>query len=861
MPHIAAQWSEPVKPNTAIASIAVRGVSTGKLSCLHCGRSVATPDSFCCSGCEKVYHYLAAEGLTKYYSLLSSLEVAAPSQSTQDDLADASPAAPPEADLFRWGGGRAVQYGFFVPALSCAACLWLVERVLSPSHEDLRDVQDVRINLEEKMVVVTIAADKAAPVGAILERLSRLGYRALPPKLSQSGEARTAAARQRLVDLGISGAVFANVMLFATSVYFGDIWGMTPGMARFFNLASLVLAAISLATAGRSFFVTAWSAIRHRIMHIDLPIAAALILAFSVSVVSLITGRGGIYFDSVTGLIFLLLVGRHLNERLQIRARRLAQAVVSLIPAAGAQLRPGDEVAIKVGDLVPADGVVISGTSEVNEAALTGEPLPRVKKIGDPVFAGTHNVVGAIRVRVERSGDDCYVRRLSQLVDTAATRKSKFETAAETWLSWFVAGIFVAAGLATVVWFVKDSSRIVEVVCATLIVSCPCALALATPLTMATALRRAWEHGIIVKSSEAFERAAGIDTIVLDKTGTLTTGNVRVVGVERSGGAAADESAVILAVAELSRHPVAKAVAGYLRSAAGREAKRRPVVESALETPGLGLRATGRTESCTLAAKERSFEVVIGSVAYLRSLLRGRPALDELETLVADAMHRSPQVVVIMVTFEAEVHLQVLSLEDRLHAEAPALISRWQEQGIDVYVVSGDCQEAVARVAVACGLTSAMTRYGATPELKSEFVRGLTAKGRKVMMIGDGVNDAAAIAGADVGVAVSGGVDLALSSADVFMGRTGLGPVAQLLSFARYNQISLRLILSLSVLYNVIAVALAISGVLHPFVAASIMPLASLTVILIGTLRRGESIWKSYTSSCPLPSPSPVAHS
>lgn len=816
-------------------------------------------DRFCCAGCERVFHYLDSEGLTGYYDVLASLDVHAPSQSIQDTDANTNAAAVPDAALFR-SEGQADEHVFFVPGLSCAACLWLVQKALGAHQPGLSAIKTVRVNLEDKLIVVTTKALEPAPIGAILSQLMRLGYKAYPPRLGQSDAFRSQLSRRRLVDIGISGATFGNVMLFATAVYFGNAWDMTQSMARYFNLISFGLASLSLATAGRSFFVTAWKTLRAGMLHIDLPIAAALALAYLVSIVSLVRGTDAIYFDSITGLIFLLLVGRHLNESLQTRAHRLAGAAMSLVPASGLNLQPGDETTVRVGDLIPADGVVTFGSSEVSEAALTGEQTPKVKKLGDSVYAGTHNLVGSLRIRVTQSGDDCYVARIAKLVQEASHNKSTFEALAQRYLTWFVAGIFVVAALAAVIWSQVDPSRIVEVVCATLIVSCPCALALATPLTMATAMRRSWDHGAIVKSSIAIERLALIDAIVLDKTGTMTTGQIKVTHCT-SKSLSETERLCLRAAAGLSRHPVSKAINHYLTALEpAARPDQRVQVTSAVEIPGLGARVTGLIDN-------NQFSTVIGSLNFLKSEAgeAGARQLDRLaQTQFSAAESKAAAMVRVGNPNEPRTVKEILvvfGLQDLVFDDTPRLIRSWVSSGIDVFVVSGDEHAVTSRVTELCGIASDHVTHSASPADKAAFVAHLSQQGRQVLMIGDGVNDAAALASAAVGVAVSGGVDLALSAADVFLASPGLAPVDHLLKFARYTMRSLRMIIAVSVFYNVVAVTLAISGILHPFVAAAIMPAASLSVILIGTFRRGESLWKPYSSSCLLPSPLRAEHS
>jgi Cu+-exporting ATPase len=384
------------------------------------------------------------------------------------------------------------------------------------------------------------------------------------------------------------------------------------------------------------------------------------------------------------------------------------------------------------------------------------------------------------------------------------------------------------------------------------------------PLTMSMALRRAWANGIIVKSAEALERAAGIDTVVLDKTGTLTAGVLRVAaGSSSAAGGPAERgletSAVIEAAARLSRHPVSQALAREL-AARPREVDEvgSIVFDRSTELPGRGLIAEGSLVDESRRVS-RAFRVAIGSIAHVGEQL-GDDELGALREAQSAAPCAAAAVWIESKESGAEVvrHVEVFRLEDRIRPEAVPLLARWRARGLRVYVASGDVAAVVTAVGRQCGLAGDELVAEASPVDKQALVRELIGSGRRVMMVGDGINDAVALAEADVGVAVSGGVDLALASADVFLGRSGLEPVDQLLAFARYTMRSLRLILGLSVLYNAAAISLAIAGRMHPLVAALIMPTASVTVILVAAFRRGDVVWKSSSSSCPLPSPSPA---
>lgn len=845
-----------MKPKAAIANKADSAVGVSNEICLHCGQ-VATfvsleaekREAFCCQGCQRVYHFLGSQRLDGYYQILSRLQRHAPSQAS--DLPGSG--AEIEDGAFRYGlAGN--EFAFFVPDVSCAACLWLIQKVL----REVEGVDALRINLENKLVIVTCKSAQP-PLEVVVARLASLGYRALPPRLATDEAAQTTESHRQLVDLGVAGAAFGNVMLFAAAVYFGDAWGMTPGFALFFNLISLVIATATIMTSGRVFFKNAWVAVRIRSLHVDLPIALALLLSYGVSVANLYRGSSLVYFDSITGLIFLLLCGRYLSETLARRARTLAGAASSLVPLAGRDLKPGDVAVVKAGDLVPADGIVLAGMTEISETALTGEAAPVIKRSGDRVFAGSHNVVAVFTLKVERAGAETYVESIRELVARATSERSGIETLAGAALSWFLGGVILAALAAGVIWGLKDPARVVEVMTATLIVSCPCALALATPLTMAFSLQRSWRHGVIIKTGDAVERCACVDTIVIDKTGTLTTGHLNVI--------ASSEPSLpdhlregLIRLAATSRHPVSQALGRSGLRPEDRSLDFSLQVLNSREFPGQGL--AGRLK---FGGDETEWQVHIGATDWIHSFAVRVGLEDSLQVKVREVGLHSRQLVAALFAPVAPGGLgavvAVFGLQDPLRAEAAAVVAGWRRAGLVVELLSGDAILPTRETAAAAGVAPERVYWRQTPEGKVEHVRELQRRGHRVMMIGDGVNDAAALATAYLGVAVRGGVDLALSAADVFLGTPGLTSIEEFRAYSRYTTRTLVGLLGLAAFYNVAAVSLALSGMIHPLVAALIMPVASLSVIAAAFFRQGEHLWKSSISSCPLPSSLPASAS
>lgn len=859
-----------MKPKPNMAKTAATIASGSPMGCLHCGQAVALAGArFCCPGCQNVYEFLHQNKLDGYYQFLGKQQTHAPKQSL-DTRQGSDLDTTAFARHFR-APGQTSTYTFLVPAMSCAACLWLMDKALG----SIEGVTGVRVDLDRKLVAVATLGKDDSMAMRLYRRLQEVGYRPLPPRLEADTSHRDGERRKMLRDLGLAWVCFANVMLFATALYSGDIWGMNASMSRFFVWLSAIVTAIALPTAGRSFFVAAWSALKIRRLHMDLPIAVALLLAFAVSLMEMLRGSTHVYFDSITGLIALLLSARYLSDTMSARARRLAGAAESLIPLHAVELTRGAIVDVAAGEAIPADGIVIHGHSEVSEAALTGEEAPETKQTGAQVYAGTLNLQGQLRIRVTAAGPDSYLASLTRLINSAQSARGHYAGLADRILPWFTLGIFLAGILAAAWWWSQGAQRMIEVVAATLIVSCPCALALATPLLASMSLRRAWRHGLIVRSVDVLERLSKIDTIVLDKTGTLTSPRLEVVSSTFLGEKNAMTNqppfaSLTLKAAASSRHPVAQALRKQLEQ--GPDAPHgleRFELKEHREYPAAGIAAVvgdvrhGQTYQVYLGAP--AWVQQMGVQCGVMDLEKGPWATGEAPQGLDDAT----QAVVLIIQRDNQQDPSTPKpkayaarhyyLKAALLPEAKSVIQDWQRQGISVRLMSGDRAAPVYRIADQVGIPRELAGFEMKPEDKLAAVVQLQEGGATVLMVGDGVNDAPALARADVGAAVQGGVDVAIGAADVFARRPGLGPIADVHAFARHHKTSLIILLSASILYNLIAISLAISGFIHPIAAAAIMPLSSLSVIAVAIFRQGASLWKYSTSSCPLPSSSPLA--
>jgi heavy metal translocating P-type ATPase len=805
-------------------------VNTLQASCQHCGTLLAnTLESFeragfCCRGCELVHAFLQEEHLTEFYAIrkrTGALRSAPVRDGSLESGRSLNLTAEQSAQISTNAGGVSC---FLVPGLTCAACLWAVEKAVLR----IEGVSACTANLFAKTVEVNIEsnADKALP--RVFEILTRLGLAPSRPLKEHSNPApRIEGVRAQIRDVGIAGVLFGNAMIFAAANYFGEIEGISSAFHNLFVLLAGILATFALAFPGRIFFRHAFLSLRMRSLHIDLPIAFALFVAFLVSIYNVyLTNVSKVYFDSITGLVFLLLSARLLNDTLVQRARKLALLSRTLLPEGAAHLRPGDEVDIAPGEMFPSDGTVLLGTTEVSEATLTGESRLVVKTVGDRVLGGTHNISHSLRLRVDVRASESYLAHMEKLLEKALDGKPKAVGQAERVLPWFVGVTFALAILVFLYWWPRDQAQALENAIAIFIVSCPCAIALGTPLVFAAGLKRAWKQGAIVKSAATLESLADVNVIVCDKTGTLTRGMPEVKEtLELPSPKKQQEFLSNLHFSvQKSKHLVSGALARHCEKL-GIDSRSQPIMKVQVkEIPGCGLKAT---------FSDGSPDLFVGRPGWIKNMT-GEKFDTETEKGTG---------------FVAAVQGDLRALfviEDSIRPEAAALIGAWRKRGVRVIMATGDGGLAALAVAKQLDFPVADVHFELLPEEKLALISKLKEQpGATVLMVGDGINDAACLGNAHVGVALKGSADVSISAGDVLLREDSLCGVEALLCYSKYLRTSLRIALATSATYNAIAVIFAAQGAIHPLIAALIMPLSSLSILLIINLRKGTKSWKS----------------
>jgi Cu2+-exporting ATPase len=768
--------------------------------------------SFCCGGCATAYAIIHDGGLDQYYRLPERRATpVAPSGRRFEEFDH--PAF--HALYVRTRADGLAETELYLDGVHCASCVWLVERVplLVPGV--------ARAELEVGRALAHLAWDPTTTsLGAIARFLDTLGYRPHPFRAQRVEERRRAEDRSALLRIGVAGALAGNVMMLAVALYSGWFGGMEPAFARYFRWLSLLLSLPVLLWPGRVFFQGALASFRTRRLHMDLPIAIALGAGFVRGTINTLTNTGPIYFDGVAMLVFLLLVGRFLQQRAQRAATDATSLLHGLTPSVARvvegdaireipseALLPAMIVEVRAGETFPADGTVLQGDSRADLALLTGESRPVHVEAGARVWAGTVNLTAALRVHVTQAGEESRVGRLMSEVAAGAGRRARIVLLADRLAGWFVAVVLALAALTWVYWRTVSPDTALDNAIALLIVTCPCALALATPLAVTVSIGRAARRGILIRGGDALEALARPATLYLDKTGTVTEGRFRLALWEGPEWV----RPLVLALERHSSHPIA---AGFLEAWPELDV---PIAAAVRQTLGGGIE--GRVAG---------HDVVAGSPAFVQARATGTPPLDAR----ASAAHTPIWVAVNGVVMASA------TFGDPLRAEAPGVIARLQDRGWTVHLLSGDAEEVVRAVADEIGLSDGGWRGGVSPEGKLAEIERAADRGR-VVMVGDGVNDAAAMARATVGIAVRGGAEASLAVADVYLSRPGLAALAELVEGSERTLRVIRRNVALSLAYNIVGAGLAMGGWINPLVAAFLMPASSLTVVLAS--------WRSRT--------------
>ena len=785
--------------------------------CYHCGLPVPAGNRYqahilgetrdmCCPGCQAVAQAIVAGGLESYYRHRTETS--------------ANPEALPKAlsDELALYDRSDVQQGFvqhigeqastclLIEGISCAACGWLIENHL----RDLAAVTTANLNLSNHRLYLSWD-DSQLALSQILQTLRTIGYAAHPYQADQAVEQLAKENRRALRQLGVAGMLWMQVMMASMATWPEFNLDLSNDLDRILRWVSLFLSTPIVFYCCGDFFKGALRDLRTRHLTMDVSVSLAIGGAYVAGIWSTINQHGELYFDAVGMFALFLLAGRYLERRARERTAAATAQLVNLLPASClrldeqgqtsrillSELQLGEHILVPPGALLPADGCILSGQSSIDESLLTGEYLPLPRQAGDQVTAGTLNVEGPLSVVVEALGNDTRLSAIVRLLERAQAEKPRLAQLADQVAQWFLLIVLVTAAVVGLVWWQLDPDRAFWIVLALLVATCPCALSLATPTALTAATGSLHKLGLLLTRGHVLDGLNQIDTVIFDKTGTLTEGRLTLREIRPLGEHSADHCLGLAAALEnRSEHPIARAF--------GRAPWAAEQVDS---HPGLGLEGVVNGQ-----------RLRIGQPAFVAAL-SNTPALtipgDQGQWLLLGDEHAP---------------LAWLVLDDRLRSDAPALIDACRARGWQILLLSGDSSPMVAQVAEQLGISDA--RGGLTPADKLAVLQQLHSQQRKVLMLGDGVNDVPVLAAADISVAMGSATDLAKTSADAVLLSNRLDSLVQAFALAKRTRRIITENLAWACLYNGLILPFAALGWVTPIWAALGMSLSSLLVVL-----------------------------
>ena len=783
--------------------------------CFHCAQpSVAAftvtihdePHAFCCAGCQAIATAIISGGLESFYSYRGG-------QNARPDpivIGDAYSVydLPDVQTEFVLSAGTDNQYSLVnlnVDGISCAACVWLIEKHLLTFPGIIK----VSVNASSHQGRITFDPD-VLRVSEIFAALAKVGFKASP----SSGGAVQASWLQRqrtaLLRLGVAGLGMMQAGMVSIALHAGGLQGISQEWEFYLRCVSLLFAAPVLLYSGSPFFTAALRALKLRHLTMDVPVSIALILAFGASVVATLTRSGDVYFDSVSMFIFFLLLGRYLEQRVRYSNFLSGQGLQRLIPMAAVTidsagkkkvvplsgLSLGDRLWVASGETFPCDGEVIEGVSSADESLLTGESFPRSKSAGDSVVAGSQNVESGLVVEVKALGSDTRLAEIERLVEQGLEHKPPLVALADRIASYFVSAVLLVSVCVAGYWLWQAPDQALWITLSVLVVTCPCALSLATPAAVTAASGRMRKGGVLVTSGSVIEVLPHISDVVFDKTGTLTQGHFSIVQTQLIGTVLSEKDvlSICASLQRVSSHPIAKAFEDI-----------EPIVtcSSAQSYTGLGVMGT------------------IDDVVYRL----GRPVFacpDQAINYPSDGLW--------LLLSANEKPTAWLRLADSVRTSAQEAVSLLQAQGLRVHCLSGDRKENVTALSELLGIDQALA--GQAPSEKLLYVQKLQKEGAQVLMVGDGINDVPVLAAATASIAMAGASDFAKLQSGAILLLDDLRAIPAALTASRKARLIIRQNLAWALAYNICALPLAASGFIPPWLAAIGMSLSSLVVVI-----------------------------
>lgn len=769
----------------------------------------------CCAGCEAVANAIVDNHLEGFYDHRTA------NPATAEELL---PESLRELTLYdndelqktfvqNLAGDRR-EAALILEGITCAACVWLNERHV----QALPGVISFQVNYSNHRA--QLAWDNSQlNLSDVLKAISEIGYHAHPFDPGRQEALHKQERRQAIRRIGVAAVGMMQVMMMAVAMYLGADEGMSDSIRNLLRWASLVVATPVVLYSAQAFFRSAWRDLKFRQLGMDVPVSLAIGAAFLASIWATVRGVGEVYFDSVTMFTFFLLLGRFLELSARHKAGEIADELVRLVPATAhkktadgiepvpvTELTVGDEIVVKGGELIPADGVIVEGKTSVDESLLTGESLPLSKQLGDYLIGGSINRASPVTLKLEKLGQDTVLAGISRLLERAQAEKPEIAQLANRVAGWFVAVLLLVAVCVFSFWYWREPANALWITLSVLVVTCPCALSLATPVAITATVGVLTKMGVLTTRGHALETLSSVTDMVFDKTGTLTRGKLFVTEIKILGKVSQMQVHALAAGLEsYSEHPIAVAISAGVKKSADVE-----VIES---LPGMGI--LGRHEGQLLR---------LGNLSYVRQWHADFDDVTTTDTCIYLATQDS-----MLARFE---------LGDEIRSEAKEVVMALKQLGIKLHILSGDNEAAVAKVAGQLNIKTAFAKQ--LPDDKLAYVKNLQQQGRVVAMVGDGVNDAPVLAGADVSIAMGGGAQLAQASADMVLLSENLNRLPQSIKRAKATLKIVRQNFIWAIGYNLLALPLAAAGYIAPWMAAIGMSFSSLFVVL-NALRLRES--------------------
>lgn len=789
--------------------------------CFHCGLPVPPDSDFstvidgearqmCCPGCQAVAQTIVGSGLDTYYrhrtETASAPEITGrklPASLAQElALYDQSSV---QRDFVTAQDGLQ-EASLVIEGITCAACVWLLEHHI----QGLDGIEKASVNLTSHRARIQWNPASIA-LSTILTEIYRIGYQAHPWHPNKEEELLASEQKRAMRRLGIAGIGMMQVMMMATALYAGAIQGLETEYQAFIRWTSWLIATPVVLYSARPFFTAALRDIRTRQLSMDVPVSLAIGGAYLASVWATISNTGEIYYDSVTMFTFFLLIGRFLEMKARHRSGRAGNAMLNLLPTSALrladgveqlvpanELSAGDLVRVRPGQTIPADGVIEQGHSSIDESALTGEYLPIQKLEGEAVVGGTINVENPILIRVSEVGAESRLSAIVRLLDRAAEEKPQVARLADRVSSYFVSAVLITATVVGGSWYMLEPANALWITLSVLVVTCPCALSLATPTALTAATGTLRQHGFLITRGHVLESLARATHIIFDKTGTLTEGNLSLQSTQTAADLNEEQCLQLAATLEAhSEHPIAKAFHPFATATQA---------EQINVTVGQGIEGQINSQRYRIGTPE--FAAALCAVTDIQ-----QPAQEGKWLLLCDTTRP----------------LAWFRINDQLRREARDTIAQLNALGLQCEMLTGDNSHAVEETAEQLGINS-ITR-GVSPEQKLAHVAQLQAQGAEVIMVGDGINDIPVLAGAQTSIAMGSATDLAKTNADAVLISSDLQRLVDAIQLSRRSRHIIRQNLSWALCYNLLALPLAAFGFVAPWMAAIGMSASSLVVV------------------------------